>query len=269
VNIFVHIAESLSLFIFGLQLLATRAAFGHLFLASTATMIRVTLRGRKIILLVAGLSGLITASLQSQISWIPPFPPLLLTGFSLLALNGACLPPAVLYLGVSRRDGWVLTKPLQRTVAPLKFIHLLDSSLEINPSTRREVRRSEFRVWRKADWQHIVRQLSGIAPIVIVDARNKTASLEHEIKQIIRSGFDGRTFFLSDPIGRCKALSGVEIPSTVRLHVTTPDRMIHSLRRIGWLCILHDSVVPASIVVQRLDEDIWSNEKQFAGWRQP
>ena len=246
------------LVIFGLQVVATRAAFGSLFLASSATMIRVTLRGPKVLLLICGVLGLLGASFQPQYPpGIPPFPPLLLAALSLLALNGACLPPAVLYLAASRRDSWTLVWPLQRAAVPLKFVHLLDSSLEIQAFTRSQVRQTGFRVWSKADWQLVVRQLSGIAPIVIVDGRAETPSLIHEIHQIIKSGFHRRTFFLCDRHGKCKALSKIDPQGATNLRLTTPERLLRSLHGIGWLCIMHESVVPSSLLAQRLGLGSW------------
>jgi hypothetical protein len=253
------ILTALCLIVFGLQVLATRAAFGSLFLVSTATMARVTLRGPKILLLICGLQGLLLAAFHP--SWAPPFPPMLMTGLSLLVLNGACLPPAVLYLGVSRRDGWMLAGPLQRAVVPLKFIHLLDSSLEIDPFSRTEARMTGFRVWPKVDWRPVVRELAGIAPVLIVDGRTESPSLTHEIDQIIKSGFQRRVFFLGDARGNCRALSKIGAHVGTMIHVTTPDRLIRSLRGIGWLCILHDAVTPSFVLAQRLGFSVWSHSE--------
>jgi len=239
---------------FGFQLLVSRSVSGSLFLASLAMMTRVSLRGRKLVFLIAGVAGLLVASRQvpltPQISSLPT----MLAALSLLAINIACLPPAVLLLGVSRRECWMLADPLKRAISPLKCIHLLDSSLEPNRFLRAEVRRTEFRLWRQVDWQYVVRRLSGIVPLIIVDARVESDQLSEEINQIIKSGFHERTLFLCDEQGESRALDSIAIPSDIVLKVLTPERMIPLLRGIGWFCVLHAPVKLMAIITFGLDE---------------
>ena len=72
---------------FGFQLLVSRSVSGSLFLASLAMMTRVSLRGRKLVFLIAGVAGLLVASRQvpltPQISSLPT----MLAALSLLAIN--------------------------------------------------------------------------------------------------------------------------------------------------------------------------------------
>lgn len=118
----------LFLLMFAIQVITTVKAHRGLNWKAIRQMSQVSMGGAKALMLFGGLAGLALALLQPVLSdWIPPFPPLLIIGVSVLALNRACLPPTFLFLGASQAGGFSLATDLLLTVAPLKIVHLLAS----------------------------------------------------------------------------------------------------------------------------------------------
>ncbi|HEX7181498.1 MAG TPA: hypothetical protein VF756_06615 [Thermoanaerobaculia bacterium] len=226
------IAGGLFLLIFGVQVVTTIKTHGGPLWRAVREMTRVTLRGPKALLLIGGVVGLMNALFQQLApSWVPPIPPLLLIGISLVALNGACLPPAILYLAASRASGFSFASELQIAVAPLKVVHMLQS-FEAGAILGDEIHESEYRV--RANWQQAVRALSTIAPLIIVDGRVPSASVRQEIRHIIDSGLHDRTFFIADEHGALPALSEVSLPRAMDLRIATSEQLLEALRGLWW-----------------------------------
>ena len=224
----------LFLFICGIQILATVRAYGSLSTRAVIITIRTTLKSSKILLLLAGITTLLSAIFQPFFpSWIPPFPPLLQVGGGLIGLNAACLPPIVLYLAASKPEGILLANDLSFAIAPLKLTHLLESFYSEAPLAEREqIHESEYRV--SGNWQKTVMDLCDIVPLIIIDARFVTGPVVTEINHILDSGHERRTFFVADQYGNAPALSHVSRSQRGKLHISTAAELIFSLRRVGF-----------------------------------
>jgi hypothetical protein len=218
--------------LFAIQILVTAKAYGGLPTKALWAMTRVTIRGPKVLLLVSGILGLFDSLFQPLLSsWIPPFPRLFLAGLSLVALNGACLPPTVLYLAASKAKGFSLASELQFSIAPLKIVHLLDT-FQAGAILGDQLHQSEFRVG--ANWQKAVRTFSEITPLIIVDGRVVTEPILQEITHILNSGLHNRTFFVADETGGVPALSCLTLPREAKLQIATSQQLLSGLKGLGW-----------------------------------
>ncbi|OGF63824.1 MAG: hypothetical protein A2Y62_03535 [Candidatus Fischerbacteria bacterium RBG_13_37_8] len=104
-----NVVGCLFLLMFALQAFTTVKANRELVWKAIRKMLMVSLGGAKALLLIGGIIGLAYPIFQLLLSdWIPPFPPLFTIGVSLLALNGACLPPTFLFLAASQGAGFSL-----------------------------------------------------------------------------------------------------------------------------------------------------------------
>lgn len=226
------IVGCLFLLMFALQVFTTVRAHRGLSGRAIRYMSRVSLGGVKSLLLIGGLVGLMSAIFQPLfMEWIPPLPPFLIIGVSLLALNGACLPPTFLFLAASREGGVSLASELQFTVAPLKIVHLLDS-FQAGPIVGDSLHHSEYRV--SSDWQRAVRILSGISPVIIVDIRDLTPNVYREVAHLVKARLHSKTFLIAESAQAPAEVSRLCNQYGVRICVVTPQLLKLALNRIGW-----------------------------------
>lgn len=234
--IFLNIVGGISLIFFSIQVLTTVNVYGKFPTKAVKEMMRVTLRSPKLLLFVAAILGLFDSLFQPFLSsWIPPFPRLLITGLSLIALNGACLPPTFLYLAASNAKAFSLMSDLQFAIAPLKIVHMLET-FQAGAVPGDQINQSGYRV--SGNWQQAVRSLAEITPLIIVDCRVVTESVIQETDYILKSGLHDRTFFVADDIGRVPTLSYLNLPQNTKLNILTSQQLINTLQRIGWKFLL-------------------------------
>jgi hypothetical protein len=209
---------------------------------STQLTLQVSMGGPKGLLFIGGILGLALTLFQPILSdWLPPIPALLSVGVSLLALNGACLPPTFLFLAASREPGFLLASDVQISVAPLKIVHLLNS-FEAGPAVGESIHRSEYRV--ADNWQRAVRTLSAISPVIIVDIRELTPNVYTEIIHLVETGLHYRVFLVADGARAPKQVSRLCHRMAVRICIVTPQLLQLALSGIGWTVLFHrvDSV---------------------------
>jgi hypothetical protein len=232
-KLILDIGGCLFLLVFALQIFTTIKARGGL--RGIRQVTRVSLRGVKALLLIGGVLALVSAICQPLlVDLFPPFPPLLIIGASLLALNAACLPPTFLFLGASQEGGFSLASDLQYAVTPLKIMHLLDSR-QAGPIVGEHLHQFEYRVTH--DWQRAVRALSGLTPVIIVDIRVLTPNVYREVVQLIEARLHNRVFLVVDAAHAPAAISRLCHQSGVRICVVTSELLQGALRGIGWTLI--------------------------------
>lgn len=245
-----NITGSLFLLLFSIQVFTTVRAYGKMPPKAVMGMMQVTLRSSKLILLVGAILGFFLVLFEPLLaSWFPPFPKLFLTGLSLVALNGACLPPTFLYLAASRAKAFSLTSDLQLAIAPLKIVNLIDT-IQAGVIPGDQIHQSDYRV--SGNWQKAVKTLSRITPIIIVDGRITTQPLIQEITYIINSGLYKRTFFIGDETGKVPALSCLNLPRDIFPQIVTSQKLIKALKGIGFKFLLFQSNALVQLVKARL-----------------
>jgi len=215
-----------------IQIIAAVKAQRGLGMAAIRQMSRVSMGGGKALLLLGGLVGLASAILQPVLSdWIPPLPPLLTIGLSLIALNGACLPPTFLFLAASQAGGFSLANEIQFTIAPLKIVHLLDS-FQAGAVVGDALHQSEYRV--ATDGQRAVRTLSKISPVIIVDIRELTLNVYLEVVHLAEARLHNRVFLIAERAQAPAEISRLCHQFGVRICVVTPELLEAALSQIGW-----------------------------------
>jgi hypothetical protein len=227
-----NIVGCLFLLMFGIQVLTTIRSHQRFSIAAVRQMTQVSMGGGKALLLFGGVLGLASALLQPVLSdWIPPLPPLMMIGVSLLALNGACLPPTFLLLAASQTGGFSFANDVQLSVAPLKMVHLLDS-FQAGAIVGDALHQSEYRV--SSNWQRAVRTLSRISPVIIVDVRELTPNVYREIVRLVETGLHSRVFLIAEKAQAPTDVARLCHQFGVRICVVTPELLEAALGRVGW-----------------------------------
>ena len=200
-------------------------------------MTSISLRSGKAMLLFGGIVVLFCSIFQSLLSsWIPPFPAVLTTGLGLTALGGACLPPGIFYLSASKPSGFSFVYNLMFAIAPMKVTHLLNT-FESGAILGDQIHMSEYRV--NQGWQMAVRNLSNIAPLIILDARIITPNVRKEVQFVINSENRLKTIFITEEDGSSPAFSYLESLNDGCIFTLPPKAAIESLQGIGWRSIIH------------------------------
>lgn len=226
----------LFILLFMAQLIAVIRIYKGGILKSIRIMASVSLRSGKAFLLFGGTIALFCSIFQSLLSsWIPPFPPVLLTGLGLVALGGACLPPGLIYLGASQSSGFFFVQKLMSAIAPMKVTHLLNS-FEAGAILGDQVHQSEYRVTK--GWQEAVRSLCNIAPLIILDSRIITPYVLEEVQHILNSDNKHRTIFLSEKDGSSPILKFLDDSHNGFVFTLTPEAAVASLNGVGWRSLI-------------------------------
>ena len=231
-TVYIDIAGLLFILLFCVQLITVvRIYRGNIF-NGIYTMTSISLRGGKSFLLFGGAFSLFAVMFGHAISlWVPPFPPVLMTGLGLVAIGGACLPPGVVYLGASEPPGVSFVHKLMFAIAPMKVTHLLNT-FKSDPMLGDQVHMSEYRVTK--EWQEAIRRLCGIAPLIILDLRIFTSFVLEEVHLILSCDQRHRTIFLTEDDGQAPILDSLETFQDGFFLTLTPKAAIESLHGIGW-----------------------------------
>jgi len=145
----------------------------------------------------------------------------------LLVLSRFALPPAVLVLTGSNTQGFSLLNKVHRAIWPLRVVALLDYSTWAGYG-QDNLRTNSPHVWRS-----IVHQLIDIAPIIIVDTRAQSASVEDESFVMLAPERVGKAAFISELDGNCPTLSKHGIrPRDHALPAYTEHELISRLPRL-------------------------------------
>jgi hypothetical protein len=92
-----------------------------------------------------------------------------------------------------------------------------------------------FRVVSGRDWQHVVRPLVELVPLVIIDTRDATDAVRAEVDWVLQPGSLKRVLFVSTETGALPALHHADVAALRgRLRVTTRQNCAVALRRTFW-----------------------------------
>jgi hypothetical protein len=138
-----------------------------------------------------------------------------------------CLPPAFLYLASSAPDRLLLAQTLQmRSIPGVTCLLDVSNHIEVQGSrigsfSKLFVVLFDARTKRDRDWQALVDSLVRVVPVIILDTRDTTEGVLHEVRRIDELRLLHKSIFVSNEHGECPALAalGLEIPSL-------PDRQI-------------------------------------------
>ena len=198
-------------------------------------MVTFSARGRKALLMIGGLYGLMTAAAaalfpEATSGWIPPFPRVFQCGVSVVALFAGCLPPAFLFLGASQQPAISLLSKISFATAPLKLVHMIES-IDAGAVIHEAIGEYDYRV--RDDWQNAVRMVSEIAPIILLDLRVLSKSVIDEILHISSSRMQKKTFYIVEERIIIPELRAVLTFPGVWSHLLTPQQMVNVLGGIG------------------------------------
>jgi hypothetical protein len=154
----------------------------------------------------------------------------------------AALPPGVVYLASSDPERIDYFSRLGKRVIP-GFAALLEVSNAMNPEKngsfsmldfyRRLVGLLyDFRTSSEDDWRGVAKQLIETAALVVVDGRDDTPGVEHEVGRIVENRLEVKTVFLS-PDGTLpnvlRKLEGQSSDPSRRFSLMTPDQALHEI----------------------------------------
>ncbi len=105
-------------------------------------------------------------------------------------------PPAVLLLAVSSSQATGLQMFIYRIIAPLEVYVLLIHSEDLPNVASYLINFLNYRTSSNQIWQDSVVTLLQVSPLIVVDARVRTAALDFEIEKIRELGVEYKTYYL-------------------------------------------------------------------------
>lgn len=160
---------------------------------------------------------------------------------SLTYLLRISLPPLVAYFASSRPERLDVLERLQRRVLGTVGAMLdIQGSVGASDQTTVIFRRLllvQFDLRRENDgeWKAEAARLMNDTPLLILDSRDTSDAVMYEVAEILRLGYQQKTIFLSEPDGRCPALSLLleRNPNAPRnLHRLSEREMMSSLKAL-------------------------------------
>lgn len=117
-------------------------------------------------------------------------------------------PPAVLLLSTSTKDNIALQSVLSELIIPLGVFSLLRLDQADEKATEL-VGPHCVRVHNDRDWLTVIKVLIKTVPYVVLDSRNITNPVEHEVEYVLTNGLTYKVLFVSNDEHRCPAVTSV------------------------------------------------------------
>jgi hypothetical protein len=144
-------------------------------------------------------------------------------------------PPLVAFFATSRAESERLASELTRGLLQDRVVNLL-APPNVDPGEPGVLGES-YRALTDAKWRESVKSLMGLSRIIVLDCRDSTSSLAYEAGIILTSSLVGKTIFLGDGQGQCRALSPVIIDGNVSpnisVNVLSESQLLPALRKIA------------------------------------
>lgn len=241
--------------------------------AIVATTI-IACRGAKLFIVLPSILFLTQSMFPDLLShWIPPFPRAIESAIALFALCTTCLPPAFLFLAASNEPSLALLHTFQRSVSPLRVVHLLNIStperlLEAGANSAyanrgKELNYDRFRVRRT--WQTAVRRFSHIAPAIIVDARIITPAVAEELHHLVGQKLCERTFLvvsqLDSPFADTPAFRDL---GRAPFHFVSVAAFQRALPLLGWCWLASSSSGLVAFLARQIERRLSRTSEEMA-----
>lgn len=165
-------------------------------------------------------------------------PALFVFGVAMTALLRAVLPPGAVYLASSNPERIALFGRLSAVCIP-GVNALLDVSTYVRPEDefsvfyrRAALALNDCRTTRDEDWTFVARVLIEVAPILLVDARDTTPGIRHELERILRNRLDFKACFLSpyrETPALLVSLGAKSSHPSGEFFIISPDELVWSL----------------------------------------
>lgn len=135
------------------------------------------------------------------------------------------LPPAVLVLGSSRAATVRLHASISRSIAPLRAVSMLSID---GPTVGDELppRRDCLRTIWQDDWLEMVRQLSALAPIIVLDGRHASEPTRQELRALDDAGRRSACILVRNDDGTAPLLDPQEAIGPARFLSVVPESAI-------------------------------------------
>ena len=231
-----NIIGLLFVLLFVVQLVAVMRIYKGLLFRSIRIFTSISLRGANVLLLIGGTLTLLEVIFRDLLSsWIPPFPPILMTGLGFVGIGVACLPPGVVYLGASESYGFSFVHKLMFAIPPIKVVHLLNT-FKAGGILREQIDHGGYRVTK--GWHKAVHRLCDIAPLIILDLRIVTPFVEEEVQHIFDSGHKHKAVFLTEEDGTLPIPRSLNFLHNGFIFTLTPEAAIATLKGVGWRVLI-------------------------------
>lgn len=144
------------------------------------------------------------------------YPAVVLAVTAVKGLVRRARPPAVLFLAASGRESGSLQLRIWKVVYPLEVISCLSHEKTMGRMFEEVLHFVSFRVGDNSTWKEMVASLIRLSPIVVIDIRNATESVQFEINLALKTLAPNQVFFVGTkpdqehiPPSRCFTETGL------------------------------------------------------------
>lgn len=130
------------------------------------------------------------------------------------------IPGSIVVLGSSNEQQIALQASIRDAVWPFRPVSLLQTD---RLAVDMKIHGDCFRIGNEVDWREAVSALCRSAPLIVLDIRNVTPAVRHEIEHVFKSGYAYKTLFIGPDDasvlddGRLQAESPGSLLSVLRL----------------------------------------------------
>lgn len=144
------------------------------------------------------------------------FPAVVLAVMAMKGLVRRARPPAVLFLAASGRESSSLQLRIWKVVYPLEVVSCLSHEKTVGGMFETALHFVSFRVGDNSTWKEMVASLIQLSPIVVIDIRSATESVQFEINLALERLVPDQVFFVGTkpdqeriPPSRCFTETGL------------------------------------------------------------